>query len=120
LSNWSTCERYLWLAFRIFGAIVIVPVAEELAFRGYLYRRLKSQSFEAVDLTKWYWLPALLSSVLFGILHPDRALAGTIAGLAYLALMVRRGSITEAIIAHGITNALLAGYVLLTNSWKLW
>src|SRR5690606_882470 len=34
-----------WLAFRSLGAVVVVPLCEELAFRGYLARRLDRAEF---------------------------------------------------------------------------
>ena len=37
-AGWATA----WLIFRIVGAAVTVPLAEQLAFRGYLLRRLQS------------------------------------------------------------------------------
>jgi membrane protease YdiL (CAAX protease family) len=47
-------------------------------------------------------------------------LAGTIAGLLYAAVFLRRGRIGDAVVAHATTNALLAGYVLLWGKWSLW
>jgi len=31
-----------WLLFRVLGSVITVPIGEELAFRGYLHRRLRS------------------------------------------------------------------------------
>jgi exosortase E/protease (VPEID-CTERM system) len=39
----------LWMVIRVIGAVVIVPLAEELAFRGYLLRKLVSADFARVD-----------------------------------------------------------------------
>ena len=39
----------VWLALRILGAIVTVPIAEQLAFRGLLYRRLVSADLGEPD-----------------------------------------------------------------------
>jgi exosortase E/protease (VPEID-CTERM system) len=39
----------LWLAFRVVGSVAIVPLVEELAFRGYLLRKLAASRFEDVD-----------------------------------------------------------------------
>ena len=38
-----------WVAMRVFGSVLVVPVVEELAFRGYLLRRLIDADFEAVS-----------------------------------------------------------------------
>jgi len=112
--------RMAWLAFRILGAVITVPIAEELAFRGFLLRRLASADFESVVWRTFAWAPFLISSVGFGLLHGDRWLAGSIAGMVYAFAMMHRNRIGEASAAHAVTNALLAIYVLLTGNWQLW
>ncbi len=108
-----------WLAFRVVGAVVAVPLAEELAFRGYLLRRLVAPDFLAVPLRR-FSLPAfVISSLLFGAMH-SRLLAGTLAGMAYALAAHRRGELGDAVVAHATTNALLAAYVLATGAWSLW
>lgn len=112
--------RIAWLAFRLVGAVITVPIAEELAFRGFLLRRLASADFESVAWRTFSWAPFLISSIAFGLLHGERWLAGIIAGMIYAFAMIRRGRIGEAAAAHAVTNALLAAYVLLTGNWQLW
>jgi CAAX prenyl protease-like protein len=70
-------------------------------------------------LGKFSWPAVLVSSLLFGVLH-GRWLAGFLAGLAYALLLSRRGRLSDAVWAHAITNALIAGYVLATRDWTLW
>jgi exosortase E/protease (VPEID-CTERM system) len=108
-----------WLVVRVVGAVVTVPIAEELAFRGYLTRRLIDPEFERVALGTFTPLAFVVSSLLFGVMH-GRWLAGTLAGMAYALVLYRRGELGDAIAAHAITNALLAAYVLTTGRWLLW
>jgi exosortase E/protease (VPEID-CTERM system) len=108
-----------WLVCRALGAVVTVPLAEELAFRGYLTRRLLARDFRAVPPGSFGWVPFLASSLLFGALH-GRWLAGTLAGMAYALVFYRRGRLGDAVLAHAVTNALLATHVLATGSWSLW
>jgi len=108
-----------WLALRVIGAVVTVPMAEELAFRGYLGRRLVAHEFERVPFRRFSWLGFLASSLAFGALH-QRFVAGTTAGMLYAAAVHRRGVLADAVVAHATTNALLAAYVLATGSWSLW
>ena len=96
------------------------PIAEELAFRGFLLRRLISPDFEALPLHSFTWLGLGISSVAFGLLHGTLWFAAIVAGLLYAWTLIRRGRIGEAIIAHATTNALLAGYVLIFQKWHLW
>ena len=111
---WKTTR----LVFRVVGAIVTVPIAEELAFRGFLLRRFDSSDFQTVTSASWFAI--VLSSVAFGVLHGERWLAGTIAGVIYAAALLRRRSIGDAIVAHATTNALIAGWVLIGGQWQLW
>lgn len=108
-----------WISWRAIGAVLIVPMAEELAFRGYLVRKLISADFESIDLGRFTWFSFLLSSILFGVLH-DRWFAGTLVGMAFAIALYRRGRISDAIIAHATSNALLTVFVLSTGSWSLW
>jgi len=104
----------------VLGAVITVPIAEELAFRGFLLRRIASADFESVAWRAFSWAPFLISSVAFGLLHGDRWLAGILAGMVYAVAMLREGRIGEAVVAHAVTNGLLALYVLITGNWQLW
>jgi CAAX prenyl protease-like protein len=116
----SGSARYAWLFFRVLAAVVTVPIAEELAFRGFLLRRLASADFESVSCRKFVPVAFAISCLAFGVLHGDRWVAGTLAGAAYAAVFLRRGSIGDAALAHGVTNAALAWWVLSTGAWELW
>ena len=112
--------RIGWIALRVLTAVIAVPVAEELAFRGFLLRRLESADFTAVPFRKCGWFPVLASSVLFGVLHGDRWFAGTLAGVLYARAATQHGRLGDAVMAHTLTNGLLAVYVLTTGTWYLW
>ncbi len=120
LAHASSAARIAWVTMRIVGAVVMVPIAEELAFRGFLLRRLQSADFEAVSWRLFAWGPFLISSVAFGILHGERWLAGAIAGGIFALAQLRRGRIGDAILAHSVANALVAAWVLFAGDWNLW
>jgi len=109
-----------WLALRTLGAVVTVPIAEELAFRGFLLRRLMSADFERIDFRNTSLFALLGSSVAFGLMHGARWFAGALAGLVYALVLRRRGRIGEAMAAHATTNALLAIWVITRGDWRLW
>jgi exosortase E/protease (VPEID-CTERM system) len=112
---WATA----WLLFRVIGSVITVPIAEELAFRGYLTRRLIAADFQSIPPGRMTWLSFVLSSFVFGALH-GRWFAGTLAGMAYALAYRRRGELTDAVLAHAVTNGLIAITVLSTGSWSLW
>jgi exosortase E/protease (VPEID-CTERM system) len=108
-----------WIVLRIVGSVSIVPLAEELAFRGYLLRRMSGSDFGAVPYETFRLAPFVGSSLAFGLLHSE-LVAGTLAGMAYALAVQRRGRLTDAIVAHAITNALIAVDVLVNDAWALW
>jgi exosortase E/protease (VPEID-CTERM system) len=120
LNALSPASRLIWLFFRALAAVTTVPFAEELAFRGFVMRRLVSSDFEAVDFRRAPMYAVLVSSLLFGIMHGDRWIAGTVAGLIYALAVRRRGSLGSAIAAHAITNGLLAVWVVTRGEWGFW
>jgi exosortase E/protease (VPEID-CTERM system) len=120
LNSLSPILRSAWIASRALTAIAIVPIAEELAFRGYLLRRLISADFESVPFSA-VRLPALaLTSVAFGVNHGVMWAPGMVAGLLYGWVVCRTGRIGESIAAHATTNALLAGLVIFGGQWQFW
>ena len=95
-----------WVVAKVIGYVIVTPLAEELAFRGYLMRRLISSDFEAVPPGQFTWVSFLVSSVLFGLMHGEW-LAGILAGVAYALVVVRTGRVRDAVVAHAVTNGLL-------------
>lgn len=116
----STLSSMIWITFRVLAAVVTVPLAEELAFRGFLMRRLISRNFESVSFRSCTWFPLVVSSIVFGLLHGEYWLAGSIAGFLFGVSVIRRGRIGEAVVAHATANALLACYVLTFHQWHFW
>jgi exosortase E/protease (VPEID-CTERM system) len=119
LSDWPAWLALAWILFRIIGSVVTVPIAEELAFRGYLTRKLVDRDFQAVPLGRFTWLSFVGSSVLFGLLH-NRLLAGTLAGAGFALALYHRGRLGDAIVAHATSNALIAIAVVIGGQWGLW
>lgn len=110
---------WLWLVFRLLGSSLIIPLAEELAFRGFLMRRLQSADFDSLSPTQVGFLAWILSSLAFAALHQD-LLAAFLAGLAYGKLYRRGASLGEVSMAHGITNFCIGLQVLALGHWSLW
>jgi CAAX prenyl protease-like protein len=120
LSALPPAARLSWIAFRVAAAVITVPIAEELAFRGYLARRLVKREFDSVPFSAVTPLAILLSSAAFGLMHGQQWILGSLAGLAYGGVMKREGRISDAIVAHATSNFLLAVWVLSRGDWSLW
>jgi CAAX prenyl protease-like protein len=112
--------KVAWIGCRLIAAVITVPLAEELAYRGYLMRRLVAARFESVPFSATRWPALAMSAVAFGVMHGAFWIPGIIAGFAYGAIVVRTGKLGEAVVAHGTTNALLAVGVLTLGRWQLW
>ena len=108
----------LWLVFRAFGSVVLVPLAEELAFRGHLYRALAAWRFDAFDAVQFRWFALIVSSLAFGILH-ERWLAATLAGAVYALIMCRTNKLSDPIVAHLVSNAAVVAWSIAAGQWTL-
>ena len=93
-----------FLTQRVLVSIVAVPILEELFWRGFLLR-----------LTS-FWIVALL----FASEHGSYWDVGLIAGALYNWWMLRTGNLWDCIVAHAITNACLAAFVIAGNHWEYW
>lgn len=113
----SPSLRWGWIACRVAGSVLTVPLAEELAYRGFLMRRLQSRDFDALAYERVHWFGLALSSVLFGAAHGALWMPGILAGLAYGWIVKRRGELGEAVAAHMTTNLLVAVMALGTGNW---
>ncbi|MEL7370717.1 MAG: CAAX prenyl protease-related protein [Myxococcota bacterium] len=106
LATLNSASTTAWVAVRIVGAVLIVPWVEELAFRGYLLRRLIHPDFVQVPFGRFQIGAAIVSSLAFAALH-GAFIAGFAAGIIYAAAQARGRSLKHAVIAHATTNALI-------------
>jgi CAAX prenyl protease-like protein len=109
--------RWSWIVCRVAGSVLTVPLAEELAYRGFLMRRLQSRDFDSLAYERVGWVAVALSSALFGAVHGKLWLPGTVAGFAYGWIVKRQGRLGEAVTAHMTTNFLVAAVALGLGNW---
>jgi CAAX prenyl protease-like protein len=110
-----------FLAIRSFSSFAVIPVLEELFWRGWLMRWLiDSRDFERVPIGKYdpgaFWLIALL----FASEHGPYWEVGLIAGVAYNWWLIRTKNLADCILAHGVTNAILSAYVIGNGQFQYW
>ena len=110
----------LFLAFRFLRSILIVPVVEELFWRGWLQRWLIRYDFESIPIGTYlpsaFWITVLLFAAEHGAFWD----VGLIAGAAYGFWSVKTRRLGDCILAHAVTNACLSTYVILTGQWRYW
>jgi CAAX prenyl protease-like protein len=111
--------RILMTLTRVAGAVLVVPLMEELFWRSFLLRYIIDPDFDSVPIGRFTWGSFLCTTLLFGLEH-HLVLAGMIAGAVYSALLYKTRSITHCVLAHAVTNLALAGYVLYSGRWYFW
>jgi CAAX prenyl protease-like protein len=109
-----------FIVIRVLESAILIPILEELFWRGWLMRWLIRPDFQSVPLGQYapssFWMVALL----FAAEHGPYWEVGLAAGIAYNGWMVRTRNLADCMLAHGVTNALLAAYVLLFDKWQYW
>jgi uncharacterized protein len=108
-----------WLGSRFLGAVILVPIIEELFWRSFLARRIDEVDVDRLAPQSIAWKAVFVSSVAFGLAHSE-VLAGVVAGIVFCWLYKRRGDIREAIVAHAVANALLFAYVIKFSAFEFW
>jgi CAAX prenyl protease-like protein len=108
----------LWL--RVVRAVVLVPILEELFWRGWLPRWIQDTKFERIPPGTFTAFAFIVTALLFAAEHGPFWEVGLLAGLVYNWWMWRTKSLGDLVLAHAVTNACLAGYVVLTQQWQFW
>jgi exosortase E/protease (VPEID-CTERM system) len=111
--------RVPWMVCRLLGSVLVIPMVEELAFRGFLLRRLIGPDFTEVSLRPFDVKAFLLSSLAFGAIHQS-VWVGMVAGMLYALAQHARGRTGDAILAHAVTNGILTAGALLGGRWDFW
>ncbi len=120
LAQAAPALRWAWVLCRAAVAVMVVPLAEELAFRGFLMRRFLSADFESISYRRVPVIALCAAAAAFGAMHGAMWAPAVLAGLVYGAVAVRRDSLGEAVIAHATTNLLILAAVLGRGAWQLW
>jgi len=111
---------WIFLFFRISGTALLVPIIEELFWRAWLMRYLINTDFQKVRLGAYTALSFWITAVLFASEHGSYWELGLLAGIAFNLWMIRTRSLGDCILAHAVTNACLAAYVISAGQWQYW
>ena len=117
----SPAMLYGFIAVRIIGAVLVVPVMEELFWRDFLWRQiLAPNDFKLAEVGERNWVPFVFVSVAFAFVHGNWWLTSIVWALMVGALLIYTKSLGACIVAHAVTNLLLAVYVLRYRDWAFW
>jgi hypothetical protein len=108
------------LILRSVRACTVVALAEEFFWRGWFMRWLIRDDFDSIRVGAWQARAFLLTAALFALEHGPYWDVGLAAGLLYNWWAVRTRSLGDLILAHGVTNAALAAFVIAARRWQYW
>jgi CAAX prenyl protease-like protein len=112
---WSTVTA------RFMRLVIVVPLLEEIFWRGFLQRYLIDEHFTRVPFGKYTHLSFWGVVIGFTLIHsmpdwPAAILTGTIYGW----IAVRTKSLVACVVAHAVTNLALGCYIMATRQWGFW
>jgi hypothetical protein len=111
----------LVLTLRTLRAVIIVPIVEELFWRGWLPRWLEDmRDFRRVPLGSYSRFAFWATAILFASEHGAMWDVGLAAGVLYNWWMQKTRSLGNLILAHAVTNACLSAYVMIAGRWEYW
>lgn len=115
----SGAAVWMFLAVRLVGLVALVPIIEELFWRGFVLRYFTNENFESVPVgtysTRAFWIVAAGSAAT----HPEWPVA-LIAGIAFALLLRSTRSLFAVVVAHAVANAALGAYIIVTHDWRYW
>lgn len=116
------------LLLRFLRLVIVVPLLEEIFWRGFLLRDFIQRDFEKVPLGAFSWSSFSAVTLFFGLAHwgnetwrpgPDFVPA-LCAGALLNVVTYRTRSLSSCVLAHAATNLLLGGYIMQTRQWGFW
>ena len=110
----------LMLALRTARAALLVPVLEELFWRGWLPRWLQDTNFSRIPLGQYTPFAFWSTAVLFALEHGSYWEVGLLCGIIYNWWMRRTRSLGDLILVHAVTNLALSLYVIATGRLTFW
>jgi len=110
----------IMLALRTARAALLVPILEELFWRGWLPRWIQDTDVDRVRIGQYTSLAFWAAALLFAAEHGPFWEVGLLAGIIYNWWMRRTRSLGDLMLAHGVTNLALSIYVISTANWGFW
>ena len=104
---------------RLIELVVIVPLAEEIFWRGFLARYLISEDFQNVSHGTFTVFSFSVVTAAFASVHPE-FLSAIGWGMMINVLYATTRNLWACVFMHSVTNGVLFGYIVWTGNWNLW
>lgn len=115
----SLGQAWAFMALRLLGLALVVPLIEEMFYRGFIMRFVIEREWWNVPFGKVTPMAAGAAILLPVVTHPEM-----LAAAAWFGLMVwlyhHTKNVWDCVVAHAITNGLLGAYVLTSSDPVAW
>jgi CAAX protease family protein len=112
---------FLNVGCRFVRLVVIVPLVEEIFWRGFLLRWLIRDEFMTVPFGSYQRTSFLVVMILFMVEHaPADYPAALLTGALFNFVAIHTRSLSSCVLVHAVTNLLLGLYILRTGQTGFW
>ena len=109
------------LAARFTRLVIVVPLVEEIFWRGFLLRYLVREDFTAIPFGSSNRFSFWAVVVAFTAVHaPADWPAAFLTGILFNLIAVRTRSLAACVTAHAVANLALGVYICATKQWGFW
>lgn len=106
---------------KICRAVTIVPIVEELFWRGFILRAFVNwDRFQHVPWGQFSWVAFLGSSLLSTVQHPANWGVSIPCWMLFNVLFYKTRSLSCLMLTHAVTNFALYLYVVRSGDWRFW
>jgi CAAX prenyl protease-like protein len=117
----QTLLYWVTIFFRFLRLVLVVPLLEEIFWRGFLLRFFVNEDFEQVPFGKFSWVSFAIVTLAFGFSHPRADWpAAILTGMLYNWVAYRTKSLSTCVLTHAVTNLLLGLWIMKTGQWGFW
>ena len=114
-----SASQIAFVMVRLLELAIIVPLIEEIFWRGFLSRFRIAEDFEKVEQGTFTRFSFFAVAVLFASAHAE-----ILAAIAWCMIInwlyAKTKNVWACVLMHGVTNGLLGCYILMTKEWHLW
>ena len=109
------------VAGRFLRLVIVVPLVEEIFWRGFVLRYFINEKFTEVPIGSFSWFSFAFVTLGFGFTHsPADWIAALVTGALYNLVAYRTRSLASCVVAHAATNLLLGIWIMATRQWGFW
>lgn len=117
----SPAAYWITVLLRFVRLVIVVPLIEEIFWRGFLLRYFIDEKFERVPFGTFSWLSFAVVTLAFTFSHKTSDwVVAAIVGALFNLVAYRTKSLTSCVLVHAITNLLLGLWIMQTKQWGFW